>query len=135
MRSPDAAQGFVFIVVFPLTFVANTFVPLDGLPSVLRQIAAYNPISAFSAAFRTLFGNPLALPADPSWPILHPVVSSLLWCAALLAVAMPLMFWRYRARTTADAHRRGQARALRARLRFVRIRFRTRPRPRSRGGA
>jgi ABC-2 type transport system permease protein len=100
VRSPDAAQGVVFIAVFPLTFIANTFVPVDGLPSVLREFAAYNPISAFAAAFRTLFGNPLAMPADPSWPILHPVLSSCLWCAGLLAIATPLMLWRYRARTT-----------------------------------
>jgi ABC-2 type transport system permease protein len=66
VRSPDAAQGVVFIAVFQLTFVANTFVPVDGLPSVLRAIASYSPISAFAAAFRTLFGNPLALPAHPS---------------------------------------------------------------------
>jgi ABC-2 type transport system permease protein len=100
VRSPDAAQGVVFIAVFPLTFVANTFVPVGGLPSVLQEIASYNPISAFAAAFRTLFGNPLAMPADPSWPLLHPVLSSLLWCAGLLAIATPLMLWRYRSRTT-----------------------------------
>jgi ABC-2 type transport system permease protein len=100
VRSPDAAQGVAFIAVFPLTFIANTFVPLDGLPSLLRAFASYNPISAFSAGFRTLFGNPLALPAHPAWPIEHPVLSSCLWCVALLAVTVPLMLWRYRARTT-----------------------------------
>jgi ABC transporter DrrB family efflux protein len=100
VRSPDAAQGVVFIAVFPLTFVANTFVPADGLPDVLRQIAAYNPISAFAAAFRSLFGNPLAPPLHPSWPLQHPVLSSCLWCAGLLSIALPLMLWRYRARTT-----------------------------------
>ena len=36
VRSPDAAQGFVFIVVFPMTFIAATFVPLGGLPPLLR---------------------------------------------------------------------------------------------------
>ena len=100
VRSPDAAQGVVFIAVFPLTFVANTFVPADGLPAVLRDIAAYNPISAFAAAFRTLFGNPLAAPAHPSWPLAHPVLSACLWCVGLLAVALPLMLWRYRSRTS-----------------------------------
>jgi ABC-2 type transport system permease protein len=100
VRSPDAAQGVAFIAVFPLTFIANTFVPVDGLPSVLREIASYNPFSAFSAAFRTLFGNPLATPAHPAWPIQHPVLSSCLWCVGLLAVAVPAMLWRYRARTT-----------------------------------
>ena len=35
---------------------------------------------------RTLFGNPTAAPADAAWPLQHPVVSALLWCAGLLAV-------------------------------------------------
>jgi hypothetical protein len=28
------------------------------------------------------------------------VLSSCLWCFALLAIGVPLMLWRYRARTT-----------------------------------
>jgi ABC transporter DrrB family efflux protein len=100
VRSPDAAQGIVFVTVFPLTFVANTFVPLAGLPAGLREFAEYNPISTFAAAFRELFGNPLALPPDPAWPIRHAVLASFLWCAGILAVALPLMLMRYRARTS-----------------------------------
>ena len=46
VRSPDAAQGIVFMAVFPLTFLATTFVPLGGLPTVLREFAACNPISS-----------------------------------------------------------------------------------------
>ena len=99
VRSPDAAQGFVFIVVFPMTFIAATFVPLGGLPPLLRTIAEYNPVSALAAACRTLFGNPVDTPANAGWPLEHPVLSAFLWCAAILAVATPLMLWRYRART------------------------------------
>jgi hypothetical protein len=36
-------QGISFVTVFPLTFVANTFVPVSGLPDGLRQVAEYNP--------------------------------------------------------------------------------------------
>jgi ABC transporter DrrB family efflux protein len=100
VRSPDAAQGVVFIAVFPLTFLANTFVPLAGLPTVLREFASYNPISAIAAAARTLFGNPVAMPANPSWPLQHAVLSAFLWCFAIMAVAAPLTIARYRARTT-----------------------------------
>ena len=46
VRSPDAVQGIAFVTVFPLTFVANTFVPVSGLPEGLRQVAEYNPVSA-----------------------------------------------------------------------------------------
>jgi ABC-2 type transport system permease protein len=99
VRSPDAAQGFVFIVVFPMTFIAATFVPLGGLPPLLRTIAEYNPVSALAAACRTLFGNPVDIPAHAAWPLAHPVLSAFLWCIAIIAVATPLMLWRYRART------------------------------------
>ena len=86
VRSADAVMGIGFMIVFPLTFVASTFVPIGGLPAGLRQFAEWNPISALAAPVRGQFGNPTALPADPAWPLQHPVVYSLLFCAALLAV-------------------------------------------------
>jgi ABC transporter DrrB family efflux protein len=99
-RTPDSVQGVVFVVIFPLTFVSSVFVPLGGLPDGLRQVAEYNPISAFAAGVRTLFGNPTALPAGEPWPLAHPVASSLLWCLGALAVVIPLAVRRFRARTT-----------------------------------
>jgi ABC-2 type transport system permease protein len=99
-RSPDAVQGFVFMTVFPLTFLSNAFVPAAGLPDGLRQVADWNPISAVVAAVRTLFGNPTALPADAAWPLTHPVVAAVAWSVALLAIAAPLTIARFRKRTT-----------------------------------
>jgi ABC-2 type transport system permease protein len=99
-RSPDAVQGFVFMVVFPLTFLSNAFVPAGALPDGLRQAAEWNPVSAVVAAARTLFGNPTALPANAPWPLEHPVVTAVLWSGLLLAVAAPLCVWRFRKRTT-----------------------------------
>jgi ABC-2 type transport system permease protein len=99
VRSVDAVQGVVFIFVFPLTFIASTFVPLAGLPHGLRVVAEYNPLSAFSAAVRTLFGNPTALPPDAAWPLQHPELGAVLWCAALLALVLPLLVLRFRALT------------------------------------
>ena len=99
VRSPDAAQGIVFLVVFPATFLANTFVPLAGLPSVLRVVASWNPVSTLAAAVRELFGNPTALPADAPWPLHHAVVASIGWCLVLLAIAVPLAIRAFRKRT------------------------------------
>lgn len=99
-RSPDGVQGIAFVAVFPLTFVANTFVPVGGLPDGLRQVAEYNPISSWAAAVRTLFGNPTAIPSGAAWPLEHPVVASIAWCAAILAVVVPLTLRAYRKRTT-----------------------------------
>jgi ABC-2 type transport system permease protein len=99
-RSPDGVQGIAFVAIFPLTFVANTFVPVGGLPDGLRQVAEYNPISAWAAAVRTLFGNPTAIPLNAAWPLEHPVVASIAWCLAILAVVVPLTLRAYRKRTT-----------------------------------
>ena len=99
-RSPDGVQGVAFITVFPLTFVANTFVPVGGLPDGLRQVAEYNPISAWAAAVRTLFGNPTAIPDGAAWPLEHPVIASVAWCLAILAIVVPLTVRAYRKRTT-----------------------------------
>jgi ABC transporter DrrB family efflux protein len=98
-RTPDAVTGVAFIVIFPLTFIANTFVPAGGLPDGLRQFAEYNPMSALAAATRTLFGNPTALPSHAPWPLEHPVLSGLGWCVLALLVVAPLAIRRYRVRT------------------------------------
>jgi ABC-2 type transport system permease protein len=99
VRSADAATGIVFVVIFPLTFVANAFVPAGTLPGVLQTVAGWNPVSALAAGIRTLFGNPTAIPDGAPWPLLHPVASSFMWCAALLAVTVPLAIAAYRRRT------------------------------------
>ncbi len=99
VRSPDAVMGIAFLIIFPMTFLASTFVPIEGLPDGLRQIAEYNPVSSLAVATRTLFGNPTALPANAPWTLAHPVASSLAWCAALLAIAVPPTVRRFRAKT------------------------------------
>jgi ABC-2 type transport system permease protein len=64
-------------------------------------VSDWNPVSAWAAAVRTLFGNPTATPADAAWPLQHPVVSGVMWCVALLAIVVPLAIAAYRKRTEA----------------------------------
>lgn len=99
-RSPDVVTGIAFVIIFPLTFIASTFVPVGGLPTGLRQFAEYNPVSCWAAAIRTLFGNPTATPAHAGWPLAHPVASALAWCAVLLVIVVPATLRAYRIRTT-----------------------------------
>jgi ABC-2 type transport system permease protein len=99
VRTPDAAQGVVFIAIFPLTFLANTFVATPDLPDGLRQFAEWNPISTVVAALRDLFGNPAGLSADAAWPLEHAVPLSVAWCVAIVAGCAPLAVRRYRAAT------------------------------------
>ena len=99
LKSSEGAQGLGFVLIMPLTFVANTFVPTGGMPAILRAIANWNPTSAVVTACRQLFGG--AVPAAPAWPQVHPVLASLLWCAALVAAFLPLSVWRFRRAMTA----------------------------------
>jgi ABC-2 type transport system permease protein len=98
VRAPDAAQGIAFVTLFPLTFGANAYVSVQDLPSALQTAADWNPLSAVITACRELFGNPTGLPADPAWPLAHPVTASILWCLATIAVCLPLAVRRYIAR-------------------------------------
>jgi ABC-2 type transport system permease protein len=97
VRAPEVVQQASFIVIFPLTFIANTFVPTDNFPTVLKVIADWNPVSAVVQAARELFGNTApALAAPDTWPLQNPVVYTLIWSALLLAVFVPLSVRIYR---------------------------------------
>jgi ABC-2 type transport system permease protein len=89
--TPEAVQGIGFVFIFPLTFIASTFVPTSTLPSVLRQIAEWNPVSAIAGALRHLFGNPGAAAApDAPWSLQHPIAYSLIWVVGIVVVCAPL---------------------------------------------
>jgi ABC transporter DrrB family efflux protein len=99
-RSAESAQSFGFLVLFPLSFISNALVPTRGMPGWLRAIADWNPVSAVTAAARELFGNPNPSASIGAWPMQHPVATSILWSAAILAVCAPLAAALYRRRTT-----------------------------------
>jgi ABC transporter DrrB family efflux protein len=99
MRSVEAVNGFMFTVMFPLTFVANTFAPTQDMPTWLRVIAEWNPVSALTAACRDLWGNGLPAPADAQWPLQHPVLASIGWSIIFTAVFAPLALVAFRRRS------------------------------------
>ncbi|MCW2532186.1 MAG: ABC-type polysaccharide/polyol phosphate export system, permease component [Blastococcus sp.] len=94
VRTPEVVNNASFIVIFPITFVANTFVPLETFPSVLRHFAEWNPVSSVVQAARDLFGNSFGAP--DVWSLQHPVLYSALWGVAILAVFVPLSVRTYR---------------------------------------
>ncbi len=56
-RTAASVQGISMMVVFPLTFLSNAFVPVSTLPSVLKWFATYNPVSHLITAIRELVNN------------------------------------------------------------------------------
>ncbi|HXN38045.1 MAG TPA: ABC transporter permease [Solirubrobacteraceae bacterium] len=99
-RSPESAQGIGLVILFPLAIVSNALVPTEHMPTLLQDLANWNPVSAVTAASRQLLGNPNPSAAIHVWPMQHPILASLLWCAALTAIFAPLASNLYRRRTT-----------------------------------
>ncbi|MEA2340306.1 MAG: type transport system permease protein [Solirubrobacteraceae bacterium] len=94
--TPEAVQGVAFIAIFPITFIASTFVPTSTLPGVLKTVAEWNPTSSLANALRHLFENPggVAPPGAP-WPLAHPIAYTLLWAVGIVVVCAPLAVAQY----------------------------------------
>jgi ABC-type uncharacterized transport system permease subunit len=95
VRNSETANTVGFIWLFPLTFLSNAFVPLQGMPEWLAQVATWNPVSSTVAASRVLFGNPNPFGTHGSLPVDHPVLVSAFWSLAVLAVFVPLSVRKY----------------------------------------
>jgi ABC-2 type transport system permease protein len=95
VSTPEVVNNASFMVIFPLTFLANTFVPSQNLPRVLRTFADWNPVSSVAQAARELFGNTAPGTGGGAWSLNHPVFYSLLWVGIILAVFVPLSVRRY----------------------------------------
>jgi len=95
--SVEVVNNASFIVIMPLTFVSNAFVPQESFSGVLRTFVEWNPVSTVALACRDLFGNldpEIAIP--DSWAMQHPVIYSLLWVAVIVAIFAPLSVRQYR---------------------------------------
>ncbi|MDV6010956.1 ABC transporter permease [Haloechinothrix sp. LS1_15] len=94
--SPEVVNNGSFMVVMPLTFISNVFIPIETLPTPLRVFAEWNPVSGVTQAARNLFGNtsPHA-PGSDAWPMQHAELYTLIWVAILLVVFVPLAVARY----------------------------------------
>jgi ABC-2 type transport system permease protein len=101
VRTPEVVNNASFIVIFPLTFIANTFVSISNLPPVLATFANWNPVSSVTQGARELFGNtdPSA-PVPDAWPMQHPVAYTLIWVVIILAVFVPASIRLYKRATS-----------------------------------
>ena len=56
-RSASTVQGISMMILFPLTFLSNAFVPTDTLPSALKLFVQFNPVSHLVTAIRELLNQ------------------------------------------------------------------------------
>lgn len=97
VSSVEVVNNASFLVIFPLTFIANTFVGIDGLPGPVKTFAEWNPVSAVTQAVRQLFGNlPSEAIASDAWPLQNPVLASIIYIALILVIFIPLAVNQYK---------------------------------------
>jgi len=85
-RTAGAVQGMSMMIMFPLTFLSNAFVPVNTLPGWLRTVTTINPVSHVVSAMRDLM-NEGAITANVGW--------ALLGCATVAAIFIPLAVRSY----------------------------------------
>lgn len=94
--SVDVINNASFIVIMPLTFVSNAFVPAKDFPAALKPVVEWNPVSAVTQAVRDLFGNlPDGQAVPDAWSMQHPVLYTLGWIVLILVVFVPLSVRQY----------------------------------------
>lgn len=89
VRTPGAVQGIMFLLVLPLSFGSNTFVPVDTMPGWLQAFVKVNPITHLVDTMRGLMVG---------GPVQSHLLWTLLWMGALLVVFFPLALRAYRRR-------------------------------------
>jgi ABC transporter DrrB family efflux protein len=98
VRTVEGVQGVAFAVLFPITFLASTFVPIDTLPGGLRQVAEWNPTTTLAESLRVHFQNPgMHPPEGAAWSVQHSTTYTLIWVVVLIAVIAPAavkLYWR-----------------------------------------
>ncbi|MFB9314380.1 ABC transporter permease [Nocardioides plantarum] len=85
-RTAQSVQGISMMVMFPLTFLSNAFVPSSTLPGWLAAFVKVNPVSHVVSAVRDLM-NDGQVTAEVGW--------ALLGCAVVVAVFAPLAVRSY----------------------------------------
>jgi ABC-2 type transport system permease protein len=85
-RSAQAVQGISMMIMFPLTFLSNAFVPVKTLPGWLEAFVKVNPVSLVVDAVRDLM-NDGQVTGSVGW--------ALLGCAVVVAVFLPLSVRSY----------------------------------------
>ena len=85
-RSATAVQGISMMIMFPLTFLSNAFVPIETLPGWLAAFVRVNPVSLVVTAVRDL-ANTGTLTGSVGW--------ALVGCAVAIVVFAPLAVRQY----------------------------------------
>jgi ABC-2 type transport system permease protein len=88
-KSPEAASGFTFMVMF-LPYASSAFVPVNTMPRWIQGFAAHQPVTPVIETLRALLlGAPVG---GHAW-------QAVAWCVALLLLSLALSNVLFRRRT------------------------------------
>lgn len=85
-RSAQAVQGIGMMILFPLTFLSNAFVPVSSMPTWLQAFVNINPVSLVVSAVRDLMND---------GQVTMSVFWALVGCLAVVAIFAPLAVRSY----------------------------------------
>lgn len=85
-RSAQAVQGISMMIMFPLTFLSNAFVPIDTMPGWLQTFVDFNPVTQVIRAVRDLM-NDGAITMHVVWAVVG--------CSLIVAIFAPLAVRSY----------------------------------------
>ena len=101
VSTPEGVQGIAFAALFPVTFMASTFVPTDTMPGVRADHRRVEPgddaVRLRARAVRQ--PDHRSRPGDP-WSIAHPVAYTVIWIVGIIAVCAPLAVRAYQRSVT-----------------------------------
>lgn len=89
-RTASSVQGISMIVLFPLTFLSNAFVPVDTMPKWLQWFVNINPVSHLVSAVRDLTNS-----GTVGWDL----AISLIGAIVIVAIFAPITVRAYMRRT------------------------------------
>ncbi|MEV4217518.1 MULTISPECIES: ABC transporter permease [unclassified Nonomuraea] len=90
VRAAESASEFAFLIILPLAFTGNLFVPTETMPGWLQVWVNLNPVTSVADTMRgLLLGGEVA----------RPLMWSAVWIAALTALFAPLAIHRFRRRS------------------------------------
>jgi len=86
-RNARSVQGISMLILFPLTFLSNAFVPVSTLPRALADFVRVNPVSHLVSASRDL-ANLGVISGEAGWTVLAGLV--------VIAIFAPLSVYSYK---------------------------------------
>jgi ABC-2 type transport system permease protein len=86
-RNARSVQGISMLILFPLTFLSNAFVPIKTLPAALADFVRVNPVSHLVSASRDL-ANLGVITGEVGWTLLAGL--------AVIVIFAPLSVYSYK---------------------------------------